>query len=272
MPTATLDGGRVHFHDTGGAGAGPPAPVLVLVHAFPLTSAMWQGQLDRLSGTARVVAPDLPGFGASDPPPGGHSIDAYADAVARLLDHLGLDDVVLGGLSIGGYVTFSFLRRHRHRVRAVVLADTRAASDTPAVLERRASQQAEVAAGRLDAVLDAQVEALLAEATRRDRPELAAQVRALMATVPARTVVGGLEAMKHRADATAELADIDVPALVVVGEHDGPSPPDVARQMHEALPRSRLAVLPGAGHLSNLEAPDRFDAEVRRFLEDVGGR
>lgn len=266
MPHLEIDGRRLHYLDSGGPD--PGAPVLVLLHAFPLTSGMWEAQLAGLGPTARVVAPDLPGFGESDPP-AEWSLDAFADAVAALVDHLGLSDVVLGGLSMGGYTTFAFLRRHAHLVRAVVLADTRATADTAEGRARRSAQQADIRAGRLADVLDGLVANLLAPTTLHERPALVARVRSLMGTVPADTVVGALEALKRRPDATGELGGIDGPVLVVVGEDDALSPPDAAREMAAGLPRARVAVLPGAGHLSNLEQPEAFDDVVRTFLDEV---
>jgi 3-oxoadipate enol-lactonase len=263
VPFAEVDGTGLHYLDVG---VGEPA--VVLLHAFPLHSAMWAPQLACLSASRRVVAPDLTGFGGSDAPDSAsaYSMVGYARQVAGLLDRLGLEEVVLGGLSMGGYVTFAFLREHRHRVAGLVLADTRAAADTPEVFERRTSQQEQVAREGTAAVAETLLAGLLCEETKVDRLELVEQVRRLMSN-PAAGYIGGLEAMKHRPDATGELGAISVPTLLVVGEHDGPSPPDVARSMHEAITGSLLEVLPHAGHLSNLEAADEFNAAVSDFLD-----
>jgi pimeloyl-ACP methyl ester carboxylesterase len=262
VPYAEVDGARVHYAD---AGAGEPA--LVLLHAFPLHSGMWAPQIDHLSSQRRVVAPDLLGFGDTDAPESmfRYTMLGYADQVAGLLDHLGLGRIVLGGLSMGGYVAFAFLRQYRERVAALVLADTRAAADTTEVFERRTDQQDQVARVGTVALIETLLEGLLSEETRAHRLELVERVRRLMKNPPA-GFIGALEAMKYRPDATGELAAIDVPTLVVVGEHDGPAPPDVARAMREGIRGSELVVLPHAGHLSNLEAPDEFNAAVADFL------
>lgn len=265
MPFADVNGTRLHYLDVG---TGEPA--LVLLHAFPLHSGMWAPQLACLSSGRRVVAPDLKGFGASDAPesPSAYTMLGYSDELAGLLDHLGLEQVVLGGLSMGGYVAFAFLREHRDRVVGLILADTRAGADTPEVFERRTNQQDQVARQGTAAVTETLLATLLCEDTKVGRLELVEQVRRLMANPPA-GFIGGLEAMKHRPDATGELAAISVPTLVIVGEHDAPSPPDVARSMHQAIPGSRLAVLPHAGHLSNLEAADDFNTAVSDFLSTL---
>ena len=262
MPFAEVDGVRLHYAD---AGSGEPA--LVLLHAFPLHSGMWASQIEHLSAHRRVIAPDFLGFGGSDAPDSmsRYTMLGYADLLAGLLDRLGLRQVALCGLSMGGYVALAFLREYAERVSALVLADTRAAADTTEVFERRTDQQDQVARIGTTALIEELLGGLLSDHTRASRLELVEQVRRLMAN-PAAGFIGALEAMKHRPDATEELARISVPTLILVGEDDAPSPPDVARSMHEAIPGSQLTVLPRAGHLSNLEAAEEFNAAVDDFL------
>jgi pimeloyl-ACP methyl ester carboxylesterase len=271
VPFAEVDGVRLHYADTGphgpGADVGRGEPALVLLHAFPLHSGMWAPQLEHLSARQRVVAPDFLGFGGSDAPDSmsRYTMLGYADLLAGLLDRLGLDRVALGGLSMGGYVAFAFLRQYADRVSALVLADTRAGADTTEIYERRTDQQDQVARIGTTALIEVLLAGLLSDHTRAERLELVEQVRRLMAN-PAAGYIGALEAMKHRPDATDELARIAVPTLVLVGEDDALSPPDVAREMHERIPTSELAVLPRAGHLSNMEAAKEFNAAVDDFL------
>lgn len=262
VPFAEVDGLRLHYLD---AGSGEPA--LVLLHAFPLHAGMWAPQFEALAGERRVIAPDLPGFGASDAPDSmyRYTMMGFADLVAGLLKHLRLREVALCGLSMGGYVAFAVLRQHAERVSSLVLADTRAAADTSAVFDRRTDQQDQVARIGTTTLIEELLGGLLSERTRASRLDVVGQVRRLMANTPA-GYIGALEAMKHRPDATAELAGIAVPTLVVVGEDDTLSPPDVARDMQNRIPGSELAVLAGAGHLSNLEAPDAFNAALSGFL------
>ena len=262
MPFATVSGTTLHYLDAGGGD-----PPLVLLHAFPLNAGMWDEQIAAMAPRWRVVAPDLPGFGETPPSDGSEaSVDGWADLVAELLRQLGLGPVVVGGLSMGGYVAFALRRRHPELVTALVLADTRAGADTPEVVERRTNQQQKVSAGKTDEVLDAMLGTLLSDVTREERPDIVERARALMATTPPATIVAALEAMKNRADATGELGGIDVPVLVLVGEHDVPAPPSVAQEMVEGVPDGRLEVLPRAGHLSNLEVPEAFNRALGSFL------
>jgi pimeloyl-ACP methyl ester carboxylesterase len=264
MAVATVSGTRLHYLD-----AGSGSPPVVLLHAFPLHSGMWDSQVAALAPHWRVVAPDLPGFGSTDPLPGrpaSVTIDGFADLVVGLLAELGLGPVVVGGLSMGGYVAFAVLRRHPEVVSGLVLADTRPGPDTPEVAERRTNQQHQVAAGGIADLVESMLGTLLSDDTRAHRPEVVERARALMLANPPEGVIASLEAMKGRGDSTPLLATVDVPALVVVGEHDVPSPPEVATEMAGAIPGARLEILTGAGHLSNLEAPEAFNRALESFL------
>lgn len=263
MPAVDVGDKLVHYLDEG---TGEPA--VVLLHAFPLQAEMWRPQISSLRDRARVIAPDLAGFGRSSAPddPAAYSVDAWADDVAGLLDHLGLERVVLGGLSMGGYVAFAFLRRHPRRLAGLVLADTRPSADAPEVFDRRTAQQEQVRASGTSELVETLLEGLLTEHTRTQRPDVVDEARRLMDNPPA-GFVGALEAMKRRPDSTGELAGIAVPTLVVVGEADRPSPPEVVSEMATAIPGAELAVLPQAAHLSNLEAPAAFNQALGSLID-----
>ena len=272
MPFATVNQARVHYLE---AGQESSRPAVVLLHAFPLNATMWEDQMEALSPRWHVIAPDFPGFGQSDPvaDPRSASLDVLADGVAGLVGELGLGQVVLGGLSMGGYAAFVLARRHRAIVRALVLADTRAGADSPEIRERRMAQQDQVEGEGTDALVEALLKSLLAEATRQHKPETVERIRGIMQEASPPAIVAALQAMADRTDASEELATLDVPTLVLVGDSDATAPIPVAQEMAERLPRARLAVIPEAGHLSSLENPSVFTAELRSFLEglDAGG-
>lgn len=260
MPHITSGDRKIHYTDSGGAGV----PV-VLLHAFPLNSKMWEPQIASLGDRFRFVALDLSGFGDSNAPEEGYSMAAWAREVQAVLDEIGADKVVLVGLSMGGYLAFECLRRFRERVSALVLADTRAEADPPEGIEKRTKQQAMVRDGGRDELIAALTAALISDATTSNKPDVVATLRDLMDN-PAAGFVGALEAMKNRPDSSDELARIDVPTLVIVGENDAITPPDAARKIHEHVAGSRLVVIPEAGHLSNLEAPEAFNGALAEFL------
>jgi len=265
MPTATLGDIELSYTDTGGEGT--PA---LLIHAFPLNGGMWEPQLESLADRFRLIAPDLKGFGGSSAPEGAssYSVDSYADDLAALLDHLRLEKVVLVGLSMGGYVAFAFLRKYRDRLSGLVLADTRAEADPPEGVEKRTGQQKTVASEGIAPLVAALPNALLGQPTLGKKPDVVERATALMDN-PAAGYIGALEAMKNRPDSTADLASIDIPTLVIVGENDTLTPPDFSRKMHEHIAGSRLVVIPEAGHLSNLEAPEAFNGALGEFLSTI---
>ena len=244
-------------------GTGQP---LVLLHAFPLSSAMWLAQREGLGHVCRVITPDQRGFGGSDLGDDPPSLDACADDVAELLDRLDLDRVVLGGLSMGGYVAMALLRRHPDRVSALLLADTKASADPEPARANRERIAAAVAEEGSTVLVDEVLPALLGTTTASSRPLVAGRVRGLVQAAPAPAVAWAQRAMAARPDSFDTLRGFDRPALVIVGEEDVLSPPSDAEAMVDALPYGRLAVLPEAGHLTAVETPETFSAEVAGFL------
>jgi 3-oxoadipate enol-lactonase len=238
---------------------------VVLLHAFPLNRSMWEPQIAALFGECRCIVPDLRGFGNS-PRSGPYTMDRYADDVGALLDALQIEQAVVVGLSMGGYVALALWRRHRKRIRALVLSDTRAAADTPEAAQKRLDLAEMARAQGVDAVIDKQLPGLIGKSTRERQPDLVERIRSIMAQSSVDGIVGGLEAMRTRPDSTPLLAGIDVPTLIVVGDEDAITPAKDARAMHEAIPNSRLEVIPEAGHLSNLERPAAFNTALSGFV------
>jgi 3-oxoadipate enol-lactonase len=243
---------------------GTGTPVL-FAHAFPLNRTMWAPNVSALVERCRCVAPDLRGCGDSSVVPP-YSMEQYADDLAQLLDVLRIDKVVLVGCSMGGYVSFAFWRRHRDRVRALVLADTRAGADSEEIATRR-RQLIELARSEgSSAVANAQIASIVGKTTREKQPDVYDAVHRMMAQAPAEGIVGALEAMMLRPDSTPLLATIDVPTLIVVGEEDVPTPVKEARAMHDRISGSTLEIIANAGHLSNMERPAAFNHVLTEFL------
>jgi 3-oxoadipate enol-lactonase len=250
------------------AGDGLP---LLLVHGFPFHAGMWEAQLLGLSDEARVIAPDLRGFGMSDP--GGVAplaMEDHAADLAALLDELEIRQAVVCGLSMGGYVALAFWRLHRDRVRGLVLADTKAAPDTEEARRGRFDLAQRVQDAGTGVAVDALLPKLLSEQTLREQPAVEGRLRQIMEGTLADTVARALHGMAERPDATPLLGEIDVPTLVIAGEDDGLIPPTEARKLAEAIPGARLELIAGAGHVPPMEAPDEFNRIVREFLGTVG--
>jgi 3-oxoadipate enol-lactonase len=245
------------------SGAGP---ALLLLHAFPLGLAMWDPQADALADSHQVVRFDARGFGGSPPGDGLLTMERLADDAAGILDGLGLPSAAVCGVSMGGYAAFALVRRHPERVRALVLADTRAGADSPEARATRAAQAEKVRREGSRAIADAVLPKLLGATSHRERPELVARVRQLIEANPPRGVTDALAGLAARADSTPTLREIRVPTLVVVGEEDAITPVAEAEALHRGIAGSRLAVIPRAGHLSSLENPDEFNGQLRAWL------
>ncbi|HJZ56780.1 MAG TPA: alpha/beta fold hydrolase [Gemmataceae bacterium] len=243
-------------------------PTVVLLHAFPLDREMWQPQLVPLGGKARVLALDLPGFGGSSPAP--FTVDSAADLVADLLKKPGVSGrVVVGGLSMGGYVAMAFARRHADQLAGLILADTKSEPDDEAGKQNRDKMIALAKEQGVTVVVEQMIPRLLSEDTRAKRPEVVETVRRIASRQSVEGVVNALAALRDRPDATAGLDNVAVPTLVLVGEHDAVTPPLAASAIGARIWGSKVVVIPAAGHLSNLENPDAFNAAVLEFLANV---
>lgn len=247
-------------------------PVLVLVHAFPLGSQMWEPQFRGAFHGWRILAPDLRGFGGStderaeevDP-----TIDDYADDVAGLIREVAGGPVVLGGLSLGGYTAFAVMRRAPGLVRALILADTRATGDS---LEGRAARKAMLTVLEHDGpqgVARDMIPKLLGATTRDTNTDAEETVRLLIKRQSPAAIRDAIIRMMERPDSTPLLASITVPTLVVVGEEDVLTPPADAEAMVAALPNASLVRIVGAGHLVSLEQGQAFEASVDDFLSSL---
>jgi pimeloyl-ACP methyl ester carboxylesterase len=243
------------------AGAGWP---VLLLHAFPLNAAMWRPQLERVPEGARFIAPDFPGFGRSElrrlP---GNGLGLYAAAVGDLMDALELDDAVIAGLSMGGYVAFEMYRQLPGRFAGLVLADTRAQADTPEGRSGRARQRELLAREGAKGIADQMLPKLLSGGAA---PDVVAAVRAMIEGADPLAIDAAIAALMDRPDSTGDLPNLSCATLVVVGEEDGITPVADAASMQRALPRATLTVIPGAGHLSNLEQPEIFSRALADFL------
>jgi 3-oxoadipate enol-lactonase len=239
---------------------------MVLLHAFPLNGKMFEPQMETFSRDHRVIAPDYPGFGRSPRTPAQPDMRYYAEGVRGLLDRLEVEHTLLGGVSMGGYVAFECLRLFPERVSGLVLANTRPEPDSEETRENRREMARRVAEEGVGVLIELQMERLLARSTLEGNEVVVEKVRAMILESNPNGVVAALGAMRERSDSTPLLGKIKVPTLVIGGEEDGISSPEVMGAMAEEIPDSRHVTLPGAGHLSNLEAPEGFNAALKEFL------
>ena len=239
----------------------------VFVHGFPLDHRLWLNQLDGLDDLRRCVAPDLRGSGRSDPlATGVLAMEHIADDLAGLIEALGCSSADVVSLSMGGYAALALWERHPDQVRSLVLMDTRCGADSDAGRAGRREMAERVADEGVGALVADLQRALLSSGAG-----LAARVRlrGMIEATTAETVVAALEGMARRADRTDTLTSITVPTLVMVGEDDERTPPDVAEHMTRLIPGADLVVIPGAGHLPPIENPEAVNEALRSFWEKL---
>ncbi|HPF12896.1 MAG: alpha/beta hydrolase [Planctomycetes bacterium] len=242
-------------------------PAALFLHGFPLDHTMWSDQLPALADLRECIAPDLRGFGRSEASTNAVlTMDQIASDAAAVLDARGIETVDLIGFSMGGYAALAFAEHYPKRLRSLVLIDTRAGADDAAgQAKRKASAERLVEVGRLAWGTDT-IAALLA-------PNAALGARARMRTMiehtPYETIVAAQLGMAERPDRTRVLATISVPTTVIVGELDALTPPDQARAMVATLPNAKLVVVPGAGHMSPIEAPEAVIAALRGHFQSL---
>ncbi|HSO74015.1 MAG TPA: alpha/beta fold hydrolase [Blastocatellia bacterium] len=245
---------------------------VIFVHAFPLNQTMWDDQVAALRTACRVITLDLRGFGRSGFASCPHSIEQMASDVRGLMKVLAIDRTVLVGLSMGGYISLAFYRSYPECVHAMVLADTRASADTEEARERRIKSAEKAEREGSAAIADDVVPQLLGRSTLSTRPDLIARTREMVEANSPAGIAAAQRAMAARRDSMDLLVAMNIPVLVIVGSEDSLTPAAEAETMHRAIRGSRLQVIKGAGHLSNLEQPDMFSAALSEFLSLIEAR
>lgn len=234
---------------------------LVLIHAFPLSSGMWEHERRSLRDAAEpIIAPSLPGFGGTAVPRGDASMDDYADSVVAAMDAAKIERAAVAGISMGGYVAFAMWRRHRPRIERLFLADTRAEADNDEARERRLRLAELVREHGIEALLKTPPQWL-----RKGSPHWDPLLKMIRGQTPEGVAQGSI-AMAHRPDSRPDLPTIDVPTAVAVGEEDTITPLEMSQTMADAIPGATLSIIPGAGHIANIEAPTAFEAALRAWL------
>ncbi len=243
---------------------------LLLVHGFPLDHGMWAAQIESLAEVARVLAPDLRGFGQSDPLPAectAVTMARFADDLAGLLAALQVEGPVgVCGLSMGGYIALEFWRRHRGRVGKLILCDTRAAPDAPEAVAARFQNAQRVLAEGSSVLIDSLLPRLVATETLAGDSEVVAHLRRMILEARPQTVAAALRGMACRSDARPWLGAIDCPTLVLVGQHDAISPPHEMQAIAAAIPGARFEMIPGAGHMAPMENSSATNAALKAIL------
>jgi pimeloyl-ACP methyl ester carboxylesterase len=265
VPTTVINGTTIGFDDIGKGD-----DVLLLIHGHPFDRSMWRPQLTAVDPSSwRVVTPDLRGYGESPPGRGVSTLDVFADDLLGLIDHLGVSQVVIGGLSMGGQIVMEFCRQYLERVRGVLLAATFTQAETDEGRRKRNATADRILHEGMRAYAEELLPTMLASRSLSALPHVADHVlRMMLATNP----IGAAAALRGRAERPGyeeTLARVDVPAAIVVGSEDAYSTRDDAAGMARLLRRSELTWLEDVGHMPNLEAETEFNRALGRLLERV---
>jgi 3-oxoadipate enol-lactonase len=238
------------------------APVLVLCNSIATDLHVWEPQAASFAQRFRTIRYDGRGHGRSGVPRGPYTIDQLGGDLVRLMDALDVEVAHVCGLSLGGLVAQWVTARHPRRVGRAVFASTAARIGTPELWEERAEL---VRNGGMAAVRDLQLRRFFTESFLAHNPDLADRVGRAVASTPPEGYVGSCLALRD-ADLTGLASTIRTPSLIIAGREDVATPPSDAEWLHEHIPGSRIAFLDDAGHLCNVEKPDRFNELVLGFL------
>lgn len=264
MSVVRLNGINVGYTEMG---RGSP---VMLLHGFPLNRSMWRDQALELSATYHVIMPDLRGHGETASPSDEAPMEVMAEDVAALMDLLEINQAVLGGLSMGGYVALAFYRLFPGRVRALILADTRPQADSEEARRNRERIWERALQQGIETITDAMLPKLLAPATLAKEIEIVARVREMIQGTKPEGAAAALRGIAARRDQSDLLPEIASPTLIIVGSEDAVTPPGDAELMHREIRHSHLRIIEGAGHLSNVERPTEFNQTLVNFLNTVG--
>lgn len=259
------NGVKVFFEDLGPRGGAP----VILIHGHPFNRSMWAPQTAALTAAGyRVITPDLRGYGQSPVVPGKTLLADFADDLAALLDSLGVEQTVVGGVSMGGQIALEMRLRHPGLVRALVLSDTCAPPETEDGKTYRRKLAERLLAEGMKPYTDEVLDKMLAAYNVTAMPEAAAKVAAMMYATDPRGAAAALRGRAERPDYGPVLAALPaaVPCLMLVGRDDVYTPVAEAESMRSLAPHSVLAVIDGAGHLPGVEQPEAFNRALLEFL------
>ena len=265
MPKVRANGIEIAYTRQGQGHHDDDVPI-VLIHGFPYNKSMWDDQVSDLADEFDIVTYDFRGHGESEATSGTYSMELLADDLKGLLDALGLEKVVVGGFSMGGYVALAFYKKYPGSVRALLLLDTRHQGDSEQVAQGREQLAQTVERDGVAALADSLPARMLTEATVSNRPEVVAKARDMILAASPQGVAGAARGMASRPDQTDLLPKIGVHTLVLVGEEDGVTPPADAEYMAATIPDSQLVKIAGAAHLSNMEQAHEFSDAIHDFM------
>jgi pimeloyl-ACP methyl ester carboxylesterase len=265
---ATINNSLLRYIDVGA----PTSVPVIFIHGFPFSHRMWNfpgGQVEALSATNRVIAFDLRGHGESEVGTGHYSIELFVDDLFALMDHLSIPKAVLCGLSMGGYIALRAVERNPERVLGLVLCDTKSEADSNEAKIKRANGIKFVKTNGMKFYAQDYVKIVFAPSSFESRADAVKSIQSIVERTAPISIFGSLLALAGRTDTTASLPNIACPTLVLVGEKDTVTPVAAAQHLKDSIPGSQMAVIPGAGHVSNMENPAEFNKHLTQFIAGI---
>jgi 3-oxoadipate enol-lactonase len=260
-----VNGAKLNVLELGDSQAKP----IVLIHGFPLSHEMWNPQIELLKRGFRVVAYDLRGHGESDVGDGQYTMELLADDLIGLLDSLKIEKAILCGFSMGGYIALRTAEKSEDRVERLILCDTKAEADSNEAKLKRAATIRSVKEQGMKPFIESQIHALLRPQTITQNPAIVELVRGMIQRNSPLGICGALLAMAGRTDTSTVLPNLKIPTLILVGENDTLTPPELSKSMHGKIPQSSMHIIQRAGHLSNLENNEDFNRHLGDFLSNL---
>ena len=257
------NGLMVSYNDEGPDGA----PVVLFIHGFPLNKSMWNAQFEVLKPTHRVIAYDVRGHGNSEPGTEDFSIELFVEDLLGFMDTLQLDQVILCGLSMGGYIALNAIEKHPERFIGLVLSDTQCLADTPEAIEKRMAAIESIREEGAEVYLEQSIQNLFAEASFETKQIEIDSIKEMMSKTTAQSLCNTLHALSVRKETCSKLSELAVPILILVGKEDKITPPSVARLMLDKTQHSTLIIIEHAGHLANIENPHEFNQQLVEFID-----
>ncbi|HSK70786.1 MAG TPA: alpha/beta fold hydrolase [Pyrinomonadaceae bacterium] len=243
---------------------------VILLHAFPLSRKMWQPQIEALTAANfRVITPDLRGFGDNDSFADINTMEDMARDIAELTDTLKIEKAIFGGLSMGGYILFNFFRLFPEKIAALVFADTNSAADTEQKREGRFDLIENIEQNGAQALIDEMLPNLVSNYTKNNNQELLSEIEKMFREVNPKAAIAALRGMAERQDHSDCLSEISLPTLLIFGEDDKVTNLEIAREMDQKIPNSKLEIIKNAGHYSNLEQPESFNSVLVDFCQTI---
>ena len=262
---ATVNDNEVYYVEFGD----PHALPIVLIHGFPFSYEMWQPQIEPFEKKFRVVAYDVRGHGRSAVGDGQYMLEFLVDDLIGILDHLKIEKAVICGLSMGGYIALRAIERNPERVTALILADTQSSTDSNETKLRRVAAIKSVKTQGVTVYAETLLKAVFAPQSFTNKAAEVEKIKQIIHANSPLGICGALLALATRTDTTNALSGIKVPTLILVGEHDTPTPPSASQEMHSRIPNSEMHVIPNAGHMSSLENSEEFNHFALNFLEKL---